>query len=151
MRARLDRYLRNKNYPASLSKDEKFKDNNVILEGKARALRDISMGNRPNRSRSFIQQEEETLWNCGQLGISIPMVIINTWFHLTQHFGLRGRQEHHTMNTEDFTVVLDDNGHQYVTFSEKRTRTRNACLNPKTGNTAQRCLRLEQLDVMQEF
>ena len=91
------------------------------------------MGNSPNRSRPLTQkQEEETLWNCGQLGISTPMAIINTlWFLLTQHFGLRGRQVHHTMNIEDFTIMLDDNGHQYVTFSEKRTKTRNAGLNPE--------------------
>ena len=132
MRAGLDRYLRSKNYPASLLKDEKFNESNVILEGKARALRDIGIGYRPNRSRPLTQQEEETLWNCGQLGISTPMAIINTlWFLLTQHFGLRGRQEHHTMNIEDFTIMLDDNGHQYVTFSEKRTKTGNAGLNPE--------------------
>ena len=46
-------------------KDEKFNESNVILEGKARALRDIGMGNRPNRSRPLTQEEEETveLWS----------------------------------------------------------------------------------------
>ena len=84
MRAGLDRYLRSKNYPASLLKDEKFNESNVILEGKARALRDIGMGNHRNKSRPLTQQEEETLWNCGQLGISTPVAIINTlWFLLT--------------------------------------------------------------------
>ena len=83
-----------------------IQQSNVILEGKARALRDIGTGNRPNRSGPLPQQEEETMWNCGQLGISTSMAIINTlWFLLTQHFGLRGRQEHHTMNLEDFTIT----------------------------------------------
>ena len=160
MRAGLDRYLRSKNYPASLLKDEKFNESNAILEGKARALRDIGMGNRPNRSRPLTQQEE-TLWKCGQLGISTPMAIINTlWFLLTQHFGLRGRQEHHTMNIEDFTIMLDDNGHQYVQscwmimvismllFQRKEPRLEMPVSILKTGNTAQKCLRLEQPDVL---
>ena len=142
MRAGLDRYLRSKNYPASLLKDEKFNESNVILEGKARALRDIGMGNRPNRSRPLTQQEEETLWNCGQLGISTPMAIINTlWFRLTQHFGLRGRQEHHTMNIEDFTIST-------LLFQRKEPRLEMLVSILKTGNTAQKCLRLEQPDVL---
>ena len=64
MRAGSDRYLRSKNYPVSLLKDEKFNESNVILEKIGRALRDIGMGNRPNRSMPF---------NCDQLRISTPM------------------------------------------------------------------------------
>ena len=48
MKASLDRYLKEKKYPVSLLDMEEFKESNLILEGKARDLRDRCMGNRPN-------------------------------------------------------------------------------------------------------
>ena len=50
MRASLDRYLKEKKYPVSLLDMEEFKESNLILEDKARDLRDRGMGNRPNRA-----------------------------------------------------------------------------------------------------
>ena len=48
--------------------------------------------------KAISKLEEEMLWKSGQLGSETPQAIINTlWFYLTQHFGLRGRQEHVTM------------------------------------------------------
>ena len=63
-----------------------------VLEGKARFLREKGMGKKPNKAVSITEEEEETLWSCGQLCSSSPQSIINTlWWKLTQHFGLRGR------------------------------------------------------------
>jgi hypothetical protein len=45
------------------------------------------------------------------------------WWLLTQHFGLRGRQEHHEMNVEDFSLQKDDNGIEFVTFAEGVTNS----------------------------
>jgi len=56
-----------------------------------------------NRSKSLLNEEEETLWKSGQLGSGNSRALINTmWWLLTQHFGLRGRQEHHNMKVEVF-------------------------------------------------
>ena len=104
------------------------------MEGKARELRDKGMGHRPNKALAISKLEEEILWKSGQLGSETPQAIISTlWFYLTQHFGLRGRQEHVTMMIEDFTASSDDDGNEYFTFSEKRTKTRNTGLHPKPG------------------
>ena len=43
---------------------------------------------------------------------------------MTQHFGLRGRQEHHSMNVEDFVFRSDDSGNEYLMFAEGVTKTR---------------------------
>ena len=40
------------------------------------------------------------------------------------HFGLRGRQEHHDMMVEDFSIEKDDDGVELITFSEGPTKTR---------------------------
>ena len=43
---------------------------------------------------------------------------------MTQHFGLRGRQEHHPLMLEDLKVHTGDDGEHYYILSEKRTKTR---------------------------
>ncbi|CAH3172494.1 unnamed protein product [Porites lobata] len=46
------------------------------------------------------------------------------WWLLSQHLGLRGCQEHYTMNVEDFTLNKDDNSNEFITFAEGPTKTR---------------------------
>ena len=119
-------------YPVSLLDMEEFKESNLILEGKARDLRDRGMGNRPNRALPITKREEEILWECGQLGCNSAQSLINTlWWLLTQHFGLRGRQEHYPMLIEDLQFGTDDEGLEYVTLSEKRTKTRQGGLSKR--------------------
>ena len=40
------------------------------------------------------------------------------------HFGLRGQQEHHDMMVEDFSIEKDDDGVEFITFSELPEKTR---------------------------
>ena len=61
-----------------------------------------------------------------------PQVLVQTvWWLLTQYFGLRGRQEHHSMTVEDFSFGLDENNTEYVEFIENPTKTRQSGLSPK--------------------
>ena len=53
------------------------------------------------------------------------------WWILIQQFGLRGRQEHHSMSVEDFKLCKDDCGTEYVIFNENPTKTRQGGLNTK--------------------
>ena len=53
------------------------------------------------------------------------------WWLLTQHFGLRGRQEHHQMKVEDFTLQHDNEGNEFLTFAKGPTKTRQGELNAK--------------------
>ena len=72
------------------------------------------------------------LWSEQSLGDCSPRVLSQTmWWILTQHFGLRGRQEHHSMEVEDFSFCVDDSGTEYVTFKENPTKTRQGGLNTK--------------------
>ena len=84
-----DRYLGEPNYEYSILN---------ILYSKARILREKI----PNKTNSLTRQEEDILWECIQLGDKTPKSIIATlWWQLTQHYGLRGRQEHHSIRVED--------------------------------------------------
>ncbi|KAL9975105.1 hypothetical protein ACROYT_G012221 [Oculina patagonica] len=125
MQAALDRHLKEKGYSFSIMKDREFFNSRKVLEGKARKLRNEGKGKLPNKSRSLTREEEEALWESGQLGNLSPRSLINTmWWLLSQHLGLRGCQEHYTMNVEDFTLNKDDSGNEFVTFAEGPTKTR---------------------------
>ena len=77
-------------------------------------------------------EDEELLWSKGLLGSqSTKSLIATVWFVLTQHFGLRGCQEHHDMYVEDFSFSKDDNGVEYVTYEENLTKTRHGGLRKK--------------------
>ena len=53
------------------------------------------------------------------------------WWIITQHIGLRGRQEHHEMKLDDFQLCTDDNGVEFVQFTERQTKTRQGGLHTK--------------------
>ena len=50
---------------------------------------------------------------------------------LTLHFGLRGRQKHHSMTVSDFQFKKDDFGNEFVTFAEGITKIRQSGLHEK--------------------
>ena len=52
------------------------------------------------------------------------------WFLCTQHFGLRGCQEHTTIRAKNFVVLRDINGCEYIEFLEDPTKTRQGGLRP---------------------
>ena len=132
LQAGLDRYLRLKNYQYSILNHQYFARSRAVLEGKAKYLRQLGKGKRPNKASSLSTDEEETLWNNHQLGCHSPTSLINTlWWLFTQHFGLRGRQEHHDMRMEDFTLRKNENGIEYLTFAEGITKTRQSGLHEK--------------------
>jgi len=103
-----------------------------VLKGKARKLREQGKGKRPNQSKTLTKEKEDILWEHGQIGGKSLRSLINTmgWL-ITQHFGLRGRQEHHQMKVEDFLLERDDDGNEFLTFAEGLTKTRQGGLNVK--------------------
>ena len=46
------------------------------------------------------------------------------WWLLTQHFGLQGRQHHHHMKVDNFTLQRNNDGNKFLTFAEGPTKTR---------------------------
>ena len=89
MQAALDHDLNGCSF--SIIKDREFFNSRIALEGKARKLRNEGKGKLPNQSRSLTREEEEALWENGQLGNSSPWSLLNTmWWLFSQHFGLRG-------------------------------------------------------------
>ena len=132
MLAAPDRKLLELGYPKSIKKDREFDECLQVLEGKARELREAGIGKKPNRARSPTKKEEEVLWSSGVLGKSTPRALINPMFwNFTQHFGWRGRQEHHDLKMDYFLTSKDNEGTEFVYFAEGPTKTRGHGLNKK--------------------
>lgn len=133
MQAGIDRHLKENGCIFSILKDNEFKGSRDVLEGRAKYLReDLGMGQKPNAADSFSREEEEQLWKSGELGTHNARVLVQTMhMNLTQHLGLRGRQEHHSMKLTDFRFKVDDYGNRFVTFAEGVTKTRGKALRKK--------------------
>ena len=136
MQGSLQRHLNDKNIQMDIIDGVDFRSSQRILEGKARSLREMGMGKKPNASDALTLNEENMLWETGRLGRSSPVVLVRTiWFLLVQHFGLRGVQEHTTMRMDEFKRRVSDDGETYIEFVEDPTKTRGRGLRPKNRPT----------------
>ena len=136
MQGALHRHLIENNYPGNIMNDDSFRESRNVLEGKARKLREMGMGKKPNACHSLSDEEEEVLWKSKKLGPYSPMSLLHTmWYYNTQYMGLRGCQEHTTMMLEDFEEHVSPNGVKYITFSESLTKTRQGGLRGMRRNT----------------
>ena len=144
MQASIHRYLTENDYGKSIFKDPEFKGCRDALEGKARLLREEGKGKRPNASVSLLPEDENMLWEKEKLGQGSPRTLLHTlWYLFTQHFGLRGRQEHLSMHMYNFKKRTE-NGNTFIEYLEDPTKTRNGGLrgkarvaNPKMFATGQ--------------
>ena len=124
------RCLKEKNYPALIARHDAFRSSRQILEGKPRIAKINGKGKVPNRARSLSGAEENILWERGQLGSNSSRFLIQTvWWNNYLHFGMRGREIHHSLKIEQFRLEIDENGRRYISYTEGLSRTRNKGLN----------------------
>ena len=117
MQSSIDRYLRESNYEHSILNSRIFKGSRDVLEGKALLLRDKGLGRKPNKTNSLTPKS----------------IIATLWWQLTQHFGLWGRQEQHSMRVEGFFFRKDETGASYIVYKVAYTK--------KVGYNYQKCLK----------
>ena len=85
----------------------------------------VRRGKEKCRRADALTHTEEQLWTKNVLGGDNPMSCNHTVFYITsQHFGIRGCQEHHQLNVEDLKFVCDpENGKTlYVDWVEGFTK-----------------------------
>ena len=125
MIAALENHLNEKRYTLSIIRDREFHSSKQVLEGKARQLRQSGMGKRPNKANSLTVEEEEVFWEAEKFDSKTSEALtFSMWWLLTQFFGLRGRQEHHTMKMEDFELGKIDEGIEFVQFTKVPLKTK---------------------------
>lgn len=120
-----DRQLRRYNYGEYIATGPKFAQVREVLKSKQKELKRDGKGNLPKKSDPVSDKEVDIMWQSGQLGGSTPDSILQTlWFYNTVHFGLRGSTEHRDMCWGDVALKTDSNGHEYLEFTERQTKTR---------------------------
>lgn len=138
MQCAIDRYLKENGYIFSISRAREFRDSQEVLNAKALDLRRQGKGKRPNKAQPLAPEEESSLWDKGQLGHHDGRALTNVNFkHLTEHFGLRGRQEHYDSYVEDFTIRPQQNGGEVIEYRENPTKTRSGGLRIQRRTTPQ--------------
>ncbi|VDI15478.1 Hypothetical predicted protein [Mytilus galloprovincialis] len=125
IRASIERYLKEKEYSHSL-RDKEFNLSTRALSAKKVQLKKLGKGHKPNASKAVSKDEEDLLWEQGQLGDGTPRILIfSLWYYFTKCFGLRGRNEHRQLQLGDILMKKDPvDNRQYLEFSERLTKTR---------------------------
>lgn len=140
MQTALNRHLREQNYSHSILNDKDFQKSRKVLNGKAIELQEEGKGKRPRKADPLTENDEEQLWSSGVLGSENPVSLNYTMFFLfSQHFGTRGRQEHHQIRIEDLRVVRDSSGKTtHVEWIEGPTKTRQGGLRKRPRSVTQK-------------
>ena len=81
---------------------------------------------RKNATHALSEADEEFLWDSGHLGKHSAQALVNVNFkNVTEHFGLREREEHYSMMVKDVYILTSpDSSVKYVTFREGPARAR---------------------------
>ena len=126
----IDRALQDKGYEYSLVTSKEFRMSKKMLETRRKELKASGKGNRPNKAEALTGEEEEALWNTGQMGGHSPVALqYALWYLTTKLLGFRGCQETRQLRWGDMELVERGN-EKYIEYSKERlTKTR-------TGNTA---------------
>ena len=91
----------------SIIKDREFKESRLVLNGKIQ-LREDRKGKKSKKADPLTAEEEEILWNTGVLDGDNPKSLNHTVFYIiSQHFGTRGRQEHHQIRVQHLRFVCN--------------------------------------------
>ena len=105
----------------------------------------------PNRARSLSGAEENILWESGQLDCNSSRSLIQTvWWNNCLHFGMRGREEHHSLKMEKFCLETDENGRRYISYTEGLSKTRRDWILNHVWYPP-KCTRIKQKDVQWHF
>lgn len=130
MHRAINRKLEQSGYAYDIVRDPQFRISKKALQTKRRELKQLGMGNRPNRSDALTSDQEKLLWERGQLGVEGSRQLLNTvWFWNTKLLGFRGSHESRQLKWGDIRLKADENGEEYLEFNERETKTR-------TGNSS---------------
>ena len=114
-------------------KDQLFSSSRDVLAAKRRRLKSEGKG---NRSSTITDEMVQKLWNTKKIGAKNGKTLQNTMFFImTSCFGFRGSHESRQLTWADVELEEDENGVEYLEFSERLTKTRT-----RGGGDGLRCL-----------
>ena len=145
------RFLLEKGISYDLKSGIEFKNSRNVLKARRKQLTRMGLGNKPNATRPLENVEIDKLFENGFFGSSNSLSLQRTiWWKITNHFGLRARDEARKLQFGDLSLKDDINGRQYLEWDRERgTKTRTGenssshqrAFNPKAYETGgDRCV-----------
>ncbi len=99
-----------------------------VLEAKKKDLKEKGKGNKPKRSKAVEDDVEEKMWENKALGSATPEQLLHTvLFFCTKMLGQRGCDEGRQLQWGDIILKIDNDGHEYLEWNERLTKTRQGC------------------------
>lgn len=128
----INRHLITNGYKFSLMTDVQFRRCRDVLAAKQKQLKSIGKGNKPMAADEISDDDLSVMYEKKVLGPDNPSSLIYTmWMVCTLHFGMRTGKETHDLRWGDIQLKSDDDGNEYLIYSQERqTKTRTGS-NPK--------------------
>lgn len=117
--------------------DENFLDKSYLmfthtrnmLDAKMKQLPGQGVGVKKRKVEAIAPRKEDVLWTTGQLRLMMSCSLLNTVFYYNcKLFGLRGMDEHHKLQCEQFNTGQDKEG-IFVEFVDRFSKSLNGGLN----------------------
>lgn len=127
MLASIERYLRFKNYPLSLTRDSAFSNMRNVLKLKQQTLRSIGKGQKTpsDVSPSSLAREGKIahLFKSQEMGPYTPSSVVFTLcFYFCMYLRLRKSTENKKLLWGDIILCKDESGREFLTFSSQMLR-----------------------------
>lgn len=124
----INRFIKD-NKLGDLEEDQEYQGARDVKKAKLKKLKSEGKGNRPMRAEALTKAQEELLYAKGQFGRDSPHALQRTlWWQTSLFFGHRARDESRKMTWGDIKLDKDENGRQYLEFSERSTKTRDGSM-----------------------
>ncbi|CAE1157450.1 unnamed protein product [Acanthosepion pharaonis] len=119
--ASIERYLRCRNYPVSITRDYIFSKTRDSLKEKQRILKEQGIGNKPRPPADplgvLVAQRVNQLYAKQNMGPYNPLSVVSTLiFVFIVHFRLRKAVDHKNLLWGDIQLKVDKNGREYLVY-----------------------------------
>ncbi|XP_062606633.1 uncharacterized protein LOC134268405 [Saccostrea cucullata] len=105
------------------TKTLEFSEFRKILDARMKELLQMGYGTKVKQAQAILPEDEEVLWEKGVFGNSNAEALQSTvFFYACKLFALRGHDEHHQLQCDQFSTG-EDQGGTYVEFLGRSTKT----------------------------
>ena len=126
------RHLRESGRPnIDIFKDSSFTNFRATLDGEMKRLQSLGIGAKKRQAEPLTEEEEERLWQTGQLGEHSPQALLDTMLFMHGvYFALRSDQEHRDLRFDPAQVELIESPGQraYLRYTENISKNNPGCL-----------------------
>lgn len=122
----VERYLKLKNYPQSVTRDSAFTNTRNALKFKQQKLRELGKGSKkqPEPFGRLTLDKVNHLFSAHEMGPYTPMSVINTLcFLFIVHFRLRKAIDHKNLMWGDIKLKTDPNGRKFLIYEPVDVQT----------------------------